>query len=260
MRKFITAFVCIVLILSLFLTACGTSASSTIPQSSLPDSSRTQPVASIAPTVPDDNPLLPIDPYADVPEDTHFFYWFDDKNNIIIEQYTGNSSIVKIPAEIDGLSVTEIGGDGTNGVFVGSDTIEVIIIPEGVTRINSYSLQNLPNLKTVILPSTLKYIRTGAFENCPNLTDIVLPDGFVSFGDNVFFMCYGLTRMELPDSVDYDFRSSFYHLSPGFELVFRGVTYTALPHEDVGVYYEGLTEAMIEAGIQNMREAPQNNK
>lgn len=195
-------------------------------------------------------PAIPIDPYADVPEDTHFFYWYDDKNNIIVEQYTGSNSVVRIPAEFDGLPVTEIGGDGTNGVFVGSDSIEVIIIPEGVVKINSYALQDLPNLKTVILPSTLKHIRTGAFENCENLSDIVLPEGLLSMGDGVFDSCYGLTRMEIPDSISANFYNNFTHTSVGFELVFKGVTYTAVPHEDVGVDFPGLKEAIRDAGIK----------
>ncbi|MDL2294589.1 leucine-rich repeat domain-containing protein [Ruminococcaceae bacterium OttesenSCG-928-D13] len=237
------------------LAACGKKDEP--PTTSTPADSSDAPAASSTPTPPDDEPLLPIDPYADVPEDPKFFYWYDDKDNIIVEQYTGSNSIVRIPAEFEGLPVTEIGNDGTAGVFVGSETIEVVIIPEGVVKINSRAFKGLPNLKTVILPSTLKYMYTYVFDDCPNLTDIVLPDNLISMAEGVFNDCDSLTRMAIPDSVTHDFRKAFNGVPVGFELVFRGVTYIGEAHEDLGIFYPGLAEAMIEAGIEQMPDKAQ---
>ena len=56
------------------------------------------------------------------------------------------------------------------------DPIVKIIIPEGVTEIQSYAFANLQGLKEVVLPSTLTKIGTYAFYNCKNLVSINLED------------------------------------------------------------------------------------
>ena len=57
--------------------------------------------------------------------------------------------------------------------FLGDDTIEEVIIPEGVTTIGSYAFANLTALKKVVLPSTLERIDFGAFYGCTALTEVV---------------------------------------------------------------------------------------
>ena len=57
--------------------------------------------------------------------------------------------------------------------FIGDDTVEVVIIPEGVETIGSYAFANLTALTKVILPSTLERIDFGAFYGCTSLTEVV---------------------------------------------------------------------------------------
>ena len=59
-------------------------------------------------------------------------------------------------------------------MYIGDDTIEKIIIPEGVTTIESYAFANLTALKEVVLPKSLVRIGVGAFLGCENLTTINL--------------------------------------------------------------------------------------
>ncbi len=54
------------------------------------------------------------------------------------------------------------------------DPITKVVIPEGVTEIQSYAFANLQGLKEVVLPSTLTKIGTYAFYNCKNLVNINL--------------------------------------------------------------------------------------
>ena len=56
--------------------------------------------------------------------------------------------------------------------FLGDDTIEEVVIPEGVTTIGSYAFANLTALKKVVLPSTLERIDFGAFYGCTALTEV----------------------------------------------------------------------------------------
>ncbi|MBQ7164934.1 MAG: leucine-rich repeat protein, partial [Clostridia bacterium] len=57
--------------------------------------------------------------------------------------------------------------------FVGeNDTVTEIVIPEGVTTINSYAFANMKSLRKVTLPSTLTRIGLGAFYLCENLEEV----------------------------------------------------------------------------------------
>ena len=108
-----------------------------------------------------------------------------------LTHYFGNGGRVEIPAS---LSLTDIGqfafsnfdyvakGPGdeiseddpttTKQWFIGEDTVEVVVIPEGVKTIGSYAFANLTALTTVILPSTLERIDFGAFYGCTSLTTV----------------------------------------------------------------------------------------
>ena len=56
--------------------------------------------------------------------------------------------------------------------YLGDDTITKVVIPEGVTTINSYAFANLTALEEVVVPSTLTKIGLGAFYNCTSLKKI----------------------------------------------------------------------------------------
>ena len=59
-------------------------------------------------------------------------------------------------------------------MYIGDDTITKVVIPEGVTDIESYAFANLTALEEVVLPSTLTRIGLGAFYGCEKLKTINL--------------------------------------------------------------------------------------
>ncbi len=59
-------------------------------------------------------------------------------------------------------------------MYIGDDRIKKIVIPEGVTTIESYAFANLTALEEVVMPSTLTRIGVGAFYGCKNLKKINL--------------------------------------------------------------------------------------
>lgn len=106
-----------------------------------------------------------------------------------LTHYFGLGGRVEIPKS---LAITEIGqfafsnfdyvdkGPGdeiseddpttTKQWFLGDDSIEEVVIPEGVETIGSYAFANLTKLTKVVLPSTLERIDFGAFYGCTSLT------------------------------------------------------------------------------------------
>ncbi|MBQ5334813.1 MAG: leucine-rich repeat domain-containing protein, partial [Oscillospiraceae bacterium] len=103
---------------------------------------------------------------------------------------------VKIPAKVDGLPVTSIGGYA----FEYCTLLTNITIPDSVTSIGNHAFDSCSDLTGVTLGKSVKSIGDGAFFGCGNLTSITIPDSVTSIGDGAFDDC-GLKSITIPDSV-----------------------------------------------------------
>ena len=114
-----------------------------------------------------------------------------------------------------------------NGCHIFSDdTTEItdLVIPEGVTRINSHAFEYCRGLTSVVIPNSvtsidyaafrgcealtsinipnsLKWLSGSVFSGCSSLTSITIPDGVTTIGDNTFYGCKSLTSINIPHSV-----------------------------------------------------------
>ncbi|MGN0660773.1 MAG: leucine-rich repeat domain-containing protein [Oscillospiraceae bacterium] len=75
--------------------------------------------------------------------------------------------------------------------------IERIVLPEGLTEIDSFAFAKCSVLKSVKLPSTLKKICCSAFVSCTLLEEIVLPDSVTVCENSAFEECRSLKRVTL---------------------------------------------------------------
>ncbi len=73
--------------------------------------------------------------------------------------------------------------------YIGDNTIEEVIIPEGVETIGSYAFANLTALKKVTFPSTLKNIANGAFYGCTKLKTLVGLQHVKFINQQAFYGC-----------------------------------------------------------------------
>lgn len=80
-----------------------------------------------------------------------------------------------------------------------SDTLEEIVIPEGVKIIGNGAFWYCKNLKKVTLPNSIEEIGANAFQNCPMLTEITLPDNLKKL-DSTAFMWGNLKGNEEGDA------------------------------------------------------------
>lgn len=119
------------------------------------------------------------------------------EDHSVITQYTGSDENVVIPSALGGVPVTEVTCEKNsdsyfnNGVTksitfpssvkvidkmcYGSDTLETVVLPEGVEEIAENAFTGCKNLKNITIPSTVKEIGGAAFANCSSLTSITLP-------------------------------------------------------------------------------------
>ncbi len=76
--------------------------------------------------------------------------------------------------------------------YLGDDSIEEVIIPEGVEKIGRFAFANLTKLRKVVIPSTVKFVEYGAFYGC---TSLVTVEGIqnVKFINEMAFMNCNIT-------------------------------------------------------------------
>ncbi|MBO5481624.1 MAG: leucine-rich repeat protein [Clostridia bacterium] len=82
-------------------------------------------------------------------------------------------------------------------MYIGEDTITKVVIPEGVTTIESYAFAKLTALEEVVLPESLTRIGVGAFLGCEKLKKINLE--YVKFINEEAFKDCALTSLDLVD-------------------------------------------------------------
>ena len=82
-----------------------------------------------------------------------------------------------------------------------NENITEVIIPEGVTTIESWAFYGCSNLTEVKFPATLTTIEDCAFAECRAITQLNLPEGLTVIGERAFEFCDGITSITIPGTV-----------------------------------------------------------
>lgn len=80
------------------------------------------------------------------------------------------------------------------------DTIEHVVIGDGVKSIGEAAFQNCKNLKTVVIPNSVTVIKKAAFHNCESLEAVDLPDNLEDLGWGAFYNT-GITSITIPGTI-----------------------------------------------------------
>ncbi len=120
-----------------------------------------------------------------------------DDDTIIITKYTGSGTIVNVPLQIDGKSITRIGEEA----FADCGGIEEVTLPIGVTDIGRHAFRNCEKITKMTLPDSLTNIGYGAFAECRGLTEINVPDSVAAIEAVAFKGCENLEKINIPDGL-----------------------------------------------------------
>ena len=214
MKKAISILLLIACLL-LSLTACG---GDPTPSGNTPGTSDA-PSASDAPS--SEAPTEKVDPDAPITEEMlrnhpvapaeDFSYDVED-TGVTIRGYEGEDTIVVIPAEIEGKTVTNFkdyvfGSYSTVRAVLVPDTVETIgevfmnnsvlelVICEGVTKLAGLTFGNCPALREVVVGENLQEIvGLGAFADCPKLETVHFTNSLTKIDSEYTFAgCDSLT-------------------------------------------------------------------
>ncbi|MDE6899991.1 MAG: leucine-rich repeat domain-containing protein, partial [Oscillospiraceae bacterium] len=135
----------------------------------------------------------------------------------------------------------------------GMDSVQTLIIQNGVTSIGDYAFDDCTKLTSVTIPNSVTSIGASAFSNCSSLTSVTIPGSVTSIGERAFFCCNNLTSVTIPGSVT----------SIG-ERAFRGcdnLTSVTIPGSMTSIgtyafaYCSGLTSVTIQEGVASIGDS-----
>ncbi|WP_186380803.1 leucine-rich repeat protein [Paenibacillus xylanexedens] len=138
--------------------------------------------------------------YADTPSE---FTYAVHNSMATITGYTGSSSDIIIPDEIEGYPVTAIGNEAFR-----SKRLTSVTIPEGVLSIDSSAFHS-NNLTSVTIPNSITSISDRVFAS-NNIVDLVIPDSVTSIGDYAF-SSNNLSNVTLSNNVTFIGSGAFFH-------------------------------------------------
>ncbi len=111
------------------------------------------------------------------------------------------TKILYVPQKISG-SVTIPEGVTQIGQFFGfCANLRSVVIPEGVTIIDTQAFWGCESLTKVKIPSSVTQIGALAFDGCWELTECEIPEGVTTIADGAFRSCNSLTLVTIPSSV-----------------------------------------------------------
>lgn len=117
------------------------------------------------------------------------------------------------PIDVDLSNISFDGEFGLGGIFEDNVALGSIILPSGMTKINTPGFTGCTNLTSVTLPETLETIGGDAFLGCSLLKSIIIPNSVTSISGSAFESCMALTYVKLPDGITELSESTFRYCS-----------------------------------------------
>lgn len=87
-------------------------------------------------------------------------------------------------------------------MFKECKTLEYVVLPNTIKKINKYTFFSCTNLKDINFTDTLEEIEACAFQNCFSLKDLFLPDNIKEIKANAFCHCTGLKYVALLEGME----------------------------------------------------------
>lgn len=131
------------------------------------------------------------------------FIYHEEEDYIVIDEYRGESEVLKIPEKINGKVVKKIGDffGGEPAVELTLCNVKEITIPNTVEEIGINAFIYTKKLKKLEIPSNVKKIGKGAFERS-GLKSISIPNGVKIIEEGTFSGCYNLEKVNFGGNIE----------------------------------------------------------
>ncbi len=125
----------------------------------------------------------------------NYIYEISPMGTVRILRYIGEERNPQIPEKIDGRDVLILGEYS----FMGTDILS-ITLPETLMRVQKEAFYDCQSLRLVNIPEGVTF-EEGIFRNCRNLTDVHFDSYVRSLSPAMFYGCISLEKIILPDKI-----------------------------------------------------------
>ena len=129
----------------------------------------------------------------------------EDGSYAMVTDYLSGITSIEIAQYYENVPVKVIKADAFK-----DDVISSIIIPDGVTTIESGAFMDCTNLRSITLPDSVTTIGDDAFKGCTRLRELTLSSGVITIANGAFEGCTALTKITIPDGVEVIGERAFY--------------------------------------------------
>lgn len=138
-----------------------------------------------------------------------------DQTTVILEKYIGSDKTPRIPEEIAGRKVVEIGNSCFKGMKITS-----VYIPSTVSKINTAAFNGCQSLESVyFLGRNPVEIGDAVFENCTSLNKVSFSPATAAIGANAFSNCKALKTLTIPYTVTVIGANAFSGCADDFTII-----------------------------------------
>ena len=129
----------------------------------------------------------------------------EDGSYAMVTDYLSGITSIEIAQYYEDIPVKVIKADAFK-----DDVISSIIIPDGVTTIESGAFMDCTNLRSITLPDSVTTIGDDAFKGCTRLRELTLSSGVITIANGAFEGCTALTKITIPDGIEAIGNRAFY--------------------------------------------------
>lgn len=159
-----------------------------------------------------------------VDESEWLYEYKSQYGGIALTAYLGSDSTVVVPSEIGGNKVKALDCTFRQMAVYGEDGALLVVEPWEVAWDRGWNVDKevVPNetLEEVVVPEGIKTIGFGAFSDCTSLRSVSLPQSLEWIDERAFEGCTSLERIELPVCVKWVSYRAFKDCSSLSEVVF----------------------------------------
>ncbi len=179
----------------------------------------------------------------------HILYYYPKATIVEIEDTDNHTPEVKESEQTDASQIEEV--KFTSKEYRELDHPDNFTIPNNYTTIATDAFSN-SKLKSVIIPKGVTKIESKAFYYCLNLSSVIIPNSVISIGDEAFCNCYDMSSalIVIPDSVTTIGESAF-NIWGG-----TSVDTIVIPNSVIEIGYNALGDKNSKINIMISKDSP----
>lgn len=133
-------------------------------------------------------------------------YIYEDGNKDKVVYVDGGETLYYVPSKYTGSftipsSVKRLEPGSVFNPFRKRNKITEIIIEEGLTEIPEWAFDGCDSLERIVIPGSVKKIDYNAFTKCRHLKKVELSEGLTEIHNTAFRYCSDLEQLQIPASV-----------------------------------------------------------